>query len=469
MAKQDSLPFFARSNPRLQNAHPPRPAFEEAVRAGIHGDRARWRPLLPAVIAEARIELGTEPGPGLGGGALDPARLAAARLAVLDELDPDRRTPEGRAVRLLPGPYFGFVGGVPRTGADPRHRPLYVTAVEAFAACPWQTFVERLLGIEPTPDPLEALPGLEPLLVGNLVHAVLDEIVRLARGDDPAAPPGWEGRAPVAVPWPEPAVLAGILRAAAERLACEEGIALRGLARALAARAEPFLAAARAADWRDPAALPAVVGTELVGCLEVEDREKRTRALHFKADRVDAAAGASGLVLTDYKTGKPFSPARSPEARRRAFLRRVQEGRSLQAVAYQLGGGPLAVGRYLFLRPELDEPAVEVRPEDAPAVAGFGAAVAAVLAGRDGGAFFPRLVDPAGRQEPSRCKLCRVAEACLRGDSGARSRLLDYAEAAAVASSAREPEAAAFAGVWLLLAPAPAARDEAADGVEDGQ
>jgi hypothetical protein len=70
-----------------------------------------------------------------------------------------------------------------------------------------------------------------------------------------------------------------------------------------------------------------------------------------------------------------------------------------------------------------------------------------VLAAWDAGALFPRLVDPAGRNEPSRCKLCRVAEACLRGDSGARSRLLELAEQAP----------AGFSGVWRLPEGAPEA------------
>jgi hypothetical protein len=473
-------PALHAPGPAARPARPARPAFEEAILAGLHAGRERWRPLLPAAIAEARAELD-------GGGAQDPARapaaLAAIRLAVLDEMDPDRGTPEGRAVRLLPGPYFGFLGRTPRGVEDPRHGDLYVTVLEAFAACPWQTFLERFLRIEPTPDPLAALPGLDPLLVGNVVHAVLEAIVARSRGGhpaaakDPAAMPGWAGRAPLPVPWPEPAELERLLAAAAERATADEGIALRGLARALAERARPFLAAAEMAEWGDPSAPPQALGAELRGALRVEGGSGEPRPLFFKADRVDAwpapaagGTGAAGLVLTDYKTGKPFAAAKTPEARRRAFLRRVREGKSLQAVAYGLGGGAEAVGRYLFLRPELeaDRRAVEVAPGDAAAVDGFRHAVAAVLAAWDAGVMFPRLVDVAGRQEPARCKLCRVAEACLRGDSGARSRLLAYAGRAAE-EDGRTAEAAAFSAVWLLAAgdaapsaaPAEAAREAA--------
>ncbi|HLE85382.1 MAG TPA: PD-(D/E)XK nuclease family protein [Thermoanaerobaculia bacterium] len=93
-------------------------------------------------------------------------------------MDPDLSTPQGRAVRASLGPYFGFLG--PPASGDPRLGPLFVTALEGLSACPWQTFLRRLLRLEPTPDPLEALPSLDPLLVGSLVHAVLEEVVRQA-------------------------------------------------------------------------------------------------------------------------------------------------------------------------------------------------------------------------------------------------------------------------------------------------
>ncbi len=448
----------------------PRPAFEAAILAGLHAGRDAWRPLLPAAIGEARAELdpaAREAGGDLhaaayGGADLDAAALAAVRLAVLDEIDPDRRTSSGRAVRLLAGPYFGFLGRTPRSGGDPRHRDLYVTTLESLAACPWQTFLERLLEVEPTPDPLEALPGLDPLLVGNVVHAVLERIVARSlpadgRGGELAvAGTGWADRPFHPAPWPPPSDVERYLAAAAARVAADEGIPLRGLARALAERARPFVDAARAADWSDAALPPLVVGAELRGEVEVAGGAQAPRTLFFRADRVDrgegGAGGEGGAVLTDYKTGKPFTEAKKAASRRQAFLRRVREGKSLQAVAYQLGGGAGAAGRYLFLRPDLDADhrAVEVPPGDAAAAA-FGQAVAAALAAWDAGSLFPRLVDVAGRQEPARCRFCRVAEACLRGDSGARSRLLAYAAEARAASGG---EAAAFAGLWhLAVAP----------------
>ena len=62
------------------------------------------------------------------------------------------------------------------------------------------------------------------------------------------------------------------------------------------------------------------------------------------------------------------------------------------------------------------------------------------------GSFFPRLVKPDGREEPSRCSYCAVAEACLRGDSGARKRLSEWTAAA----DAPGAEEAALLGVWRL-------------------
>ena len=172
-------------------------------------------------LAEARSEL--LPPEGLD---LDPHRLAAVRLAVLDEMDPDLRTPEGRAVRSRLGPYFGFVGAL-QSGTDPRRMDLYVTHLETLAGCPWQLFLGRLLQLEPTPDPLAALPGADPLLLGNLVHAVLERIVLEASVTE---------ERPVLVPWPAADDFERILGEEAGRVLALEGITLPGLARALAER-----------------------------------------------------------------------------------------------------------------------------------------------------------------------------------------------------------------------------------------
>ena len=43
------------------------------------------------------------------------------------------------------------------------------------------------------------------------------------------------------------------------------------------------------------------------------------------------------------------------------------------------------------------------------------------------GSFFPRLYDPVRDREPEACRFCEVAQACLRGDSGARRGLVAWA------------------------------------------
>jgi len=453
----------------------PRPADEQAILAALHGPRHHFGRVLPFAVAEGRSLLPAS--------AVDPADIAgtagiaAARLAVLDEIDPDRRTPEGRAVRQRLGPWFGFVGSLAGTAAppavaDPRRGDLWVTHLEGMAACPWQTFLTRLLRLEPTPDPLEALPGVDALLLGNLVHAVLERIVLAA------APPGWqeEGedgrggwaeRPPVLVAWPAADELERLLRAEAVRVVEEEGISLPGLARALAERARPFLVVTGQAEWGEP--LP-VVGVEVFGEVEVEDAGdvgRLARRVRFKADRIDRLAG-DGLQLTDYKTGRPISTAKTEKKRAEHFLKGVRSGNRLQAVAYRLAGGPAARGRYLYLKPELEEREFAVgpgSPGESELERAFRAATGAVLGAWQAGTFFPRVVDLAGRAEPPRCNFCSVAEACLRGDSGARGRLFDWASGPGAATG--EPTAAAFHAVWRL--PAGTAGEEEESSVPGGE
>ncbi|HVT17708.1 MAG TPA: PD-(D/E)XK nuclease family protein [Thermoanaerobaculia bacterium] len=527
------------------NGARPRPADEQLVLAALHGTRRSFGELLALALGEARAEWG----PAVY--ALDSADLAAARLRVLDELDPDPRTPEGRAVAGELGPYLGFVGrlgalheGVP----EPRRRDLYVTALEALAGCPWQTFLTRLLRLEPPPDALGALPAADAQRLGNLVHAALARLVREAEdggggpgpvllgaaggrprgmkrrslvGDgglqsigsppatprSPSLPSGGEGDAPapdartsvVLVSWPGAAALDRLVLEEAERQLAADGLNLPGLARALALRALPLLAVARQVDWgEDEAAFLPVLGGEIAGQLAVRDAAGQPRTLHFRADRLDLAGGR--LRYSDYKTGRAISRARRAETRRRHLLARVRAGTYLQAVAYLLSAGqgpgasdqtagqgpgasdqtagqgpgasdptrvaasaPEAEGRYLFLRPELDaeEREYRVTAGDDELTAAFAAAVAAALGAWDAGSFFPRLVAPGGREEPKRCSFCTVAEACLRGDPGARRRLLAWAETAretgAGGGATRDQPAAAFLAAWDLPASAQAA------------
>ena len=417
----------------------PRTAAEHAVMAGLHAPRRWWGRVLPLALEETQ-------------GTSEPEQkfsaLAASRLAVLEELDPDLRTPEGRAVRSRPGPYFGYVGRLDFASGEgePRQRQLFVTLLENLAACPWQVFLGRLLRLEPTPDPVGALPGIDALLLGDTVHAVLERIVRSV-GGLPADVDGPAGeRLPLAVEWPNEAVLSRFLREESERLLREEGVFLPGLARALAERARPFLAAAREADWTRGEV--SVVGVEEQGVVKVSDGRGRSYRVGFKADRVDRTGGIR--VWTDYKTGIPISTAVKEDFQRRHFLDRVRKGSHLQAVAYLLGSEEESLGRYLFLRPDLNAEQREhtVTRSDKGFVEAFENSTASVLDAWSAGAFFPRVVEPQGLKEPGRCGFCSVAEACLRGDSGARLRLFEWTEKAPGLSIVAAEEA--LLRVWRL-------------------
>jgi hypothetical protein len=432
VAKAPSLWALPAAGPLLG----PRTAAEHAVLAGLHAPRRWWGRILPLALDEAQET--SEPEQNF-------SALAASRLAVVEELDPDLRTPEGRAVRSRPGPYFGYIGSLDRTSeGEPRQRQLFVTLLENLAACPWQVFLGRLLRIEPTPDPVGALPGIDPLLLGNTVHAVLERIVRSVGGltVDVDGPVG--DRLPIAVEWPHDSVLGRFLLEEAERLLREEGVFLAGLARALAERARPFLAAAWETDWAKREV--SVVGVEEQGLVKLSDGRGRSYRVGFKADRVDRAGGVR--VWTDYKTGIPISMAQKEDVRRRHFLDRVRKGRHLQAVAYLLGSEEESLGRYLFLRPDLDAEQREhtVTRGDEDFVKAFENTAASVLDAWSAGAFFPRVVEPGGLKEPGRCGFCSVAEACLRGDSGARLRLFEWTERSAETVPAEE----ALLRVWRL-------------------
>jgi hypothetical protein len=326
-----------------------------------------------------------------------------------------------------------------------------------------------LLAIEPAPDPLAALPVLDKLLLGSVVHRVLERIAREAGVEESpggapssrATPEAWGP--PVEVPWPGPERLTALLAEEAEAVLAEEGVLFQGLSRALAAQARPFLDRARALDW-GRGAVP-VVGAESEGGVLVPDARGRPRPVRFKADRIDRDPLSGALRLTDYKTGKPLSDAKRDDVRRRHLLRDVREGRRLQAVAYLLAGGEGAAGRYLFLDPAAETAEFAATAADRDLLAAFAASAGAALAAWDAGSFFPRVVDPKGHAEPLRCQWCDIAEACLRGDSGARRRLFEWAEgrrAAAAAApgaatggageprGAREAGLAELMGVWRL-------------------
>ncbi len=392
---------------RAELASSPRPAHEHAVRVGLYASRAGFAHALSDALEEA----GWEP--------VQAAALGRLRAAVLAEQDAGPLRSPGL------GPYLGLVGRPGRR--DPRRGELFVTAAEALARCPWQGFLRRVLRLEPIADPHAELPSAEPRLVGSVVHAVLERCVLVAAGPS-CGPDRLEEvlrREPRSLPWPEPAALEALLVEEAERVAGEAGIRMPGFARLLALRARPFLGWARRLDWPEGASR-GVLGVEVEGQVELS----QGRLLRFVADRVDR--GPEGLRLVDYKTGRPPSQAVRPETRRSHLLSQVAQGKLLQTVAYARAAAacaePHAEARYLHLDPRRDvaERVFDARAGDAELAAAFDAATSAIFGAWEQGAFVPRLVEPGDEEEPHFCESCEVKEACLRGDSGARQRLVAW-------------------------------------------
>lgn len=409
--------------PPLHTATPGAGVLAESERAlleGLHAPRSGFGPALERALAEAGAS---------GSDGASPALRAAARLAVLDELDPR----DGRRGAL--GPYFGFVGEAALPG-DPREESLFVTRLESLARCPWQMFLTRVLRLEPVPDAAGDLPAAsDARLLGNVVHRALERVTHrpLEEGDDLAT------REAQPVPWPDAATLERWVAECAERELRENAIAVPGYARVLARRALPFLSRARACDWREGS--PAVVGTEAVGAARVRDAAGREREIRYRADRVDRVDGR--LVLTDYKTGKPIAGQKTRESRDETLRKQIAKGRSLQAFVYALGGGSGARGRYLFLAEDVLEDARALVVADAPPWdEAFAASLPVLLDAWDRGSFLPRLRQADRDEEPGACRSCEVRDACIRGDSGARARLERWAEAD---GARRDAERAALA------------------------
>lgn len=394
-------------------------ADERLTAAGLADEADAWAIALPAALEDLEQRLPEAARAG------DVDAAAAAKRAVLEALNPIRSRPN------LLAPHFGFAGAI--AADDPRSAPPYVTTLERMARCPWQTFLARLLRLEAPPDPLLALPGSDPRLVGSVVHEALDRIVATVMPESTRDLAQARDADAMRVPWPDAAVVDESLREAARRVLDDEGIALRGLETVLVLQARPFLERARALDWA-PGREPFVLGTEMKGVVVREDASGRPREVHFRADRVDIVDGAR--VLSDYKTGKPISDGKGSDTRGKAFLSGVLQGKQLQAVAYALAAGADGSGRYLFLGSDLESEAAEFRasprqPEFADA---FDAAVGTLFEAWDRGSFFPRLLDAKLDKENPACEYCDVAIACVRGDSGQRLRVERGARAIAAAA-----------------------------------
>jgi hypothetical protein len=284
------------------------------------------------------------------------------------------------------------------------------------------------------------------MLVGQVVHGVLEQIVFDAVADPPGDLDSAIAGLPVEVSWPSSERFDELVRREAQRVALREGLATIGMAPLLEARARQFLDMARGIEWGDDGALAGVLAPEVEGAVAVRAVE---RPLAFRADRVDL--GPAGPELVDYKAAKPLSTAKTPETRDSHVLDKVAKGRLLQAAAY---AGAVAAfnggGRYVYLKPDdrWDEEMrnVVVRGDDEEIAGPFERAVRTIAEGRAHGIVFPRLEEADGRNA-EHCSYCRVAEACRRDDSGFRRRLVEWMQGETATDDGDEKTARAL---WWL-------------------
>jgi hypothetical protein len=418
------------------DSQPLRTAYEHAQIAGLSGTRDQFARALRAAIEErSKFDPDSIEIPGDRG---DEAR-AAARIAVLNEWDPR----DGRRFEL--GPYYGFLGPV-ADAADPRRAPLYVTRIENVARCPWQTVLAQLLHVEPLPDALADLPSGDALIIGNLVHGVLQEIVSEALPEGGHTFEEMASRAPVPVPWPDRDRLRDLLDREARKILRNEGISTPGFERVLVDRARVCVEFARGLEWPVEGTDVGVLGAEVDGSVALRDYRGAERVLRFRADRVDRVAGV--LRLIDYKTGKAITERKKSETRRRKLLQGVSRGAALQVPAYAMGGTQIVgdhstQGRYVYLGADVPEHArvAEVDSEDLDFSDAFERVAQVAFEAWDRGSFTPRLVDLSDHKEPPMCRSCSVKEACLRGDSGSRHRLERWVESARSGNAGESLEA----------------------------
>jgi RecB family exonuclease len=178
--------------------------------------------------------------------------------------------------------------------------PVAVTALEAWATCPFAYFARFVLGVRPVDNPEEAVT-MRAADRGVLVHDVLDSVIRdcVEAGDVPAPGSAWSERARALME----DELARHCAAAEGRGVVGQPLHWRLEQRRLARRLACFFeldAAARAAHGVRPVETEMPFGYEEEFALDLPDG--RRVALRGQIDRVDAGPGR--VVVVDYKTGK---------------------------------------------------------------------------------------------------------------------------------------------------------------------
>ncbi len=270
---------------------------------------------------------------------LDRAEVARARARIFAE-----STGAGDFRTL--GPFLGAVGPVDQwLGTDDEGgRHWWATSVERFARCPWRWFLDRILELEPPPDPLAVELDWDGRMLGDAVHQLMQDLVdrggtasqkgrkRFLESVERAEPirPVSPGRGEL---WP-------MALEAAEKVLARHGPSLADLARPMAEEMIRFVQVALDSDWA--AGPPPVLGTELSDGWTLPDGTR----ISFRADRVDRIDGR--LLMTDYKTGRAVLESKKPKET--TIAKQARRAMFVQAVAYG-SSRPEALGRYLYLSP----------------------------------------------------------------------------------------------------------------------
>lgn len=354
------------------------------------------------------------------------ADVARARTAVLDELDaaPSRAETEGL------GPYLGLVGPAPAS----KDGVLFITRLESYARCGWQSLLSRECKLKESLDPLAAALQLPPNALGLVVHEVLERSAREAGGERLPLPSRQAGGDPAdfdqllhtdPAEWPRPSMeqIEKHLVAAAHKVAREEKLPGRFAAKLLAERSRPMLEQSLEVLW--PAGAPRrIFGVELAGRYPLEGFPSLNE-LRFYADLVelDPDSETPRLHLVDYKTGAPISKGKRPDTREKALMGKLNSGQALQAALYALVSK--GRGSYVYVKDGLDlAPEATFQGLDAEtAKEPFDEVVTALVGERQVGAYPPRLLDESESRENRACAYCEVSLACRRQDSGARLRI----------------------------------------------
>lgn len=364
---------------------------EGLMAAGAHPASARDRDLVALMAASPAGE--------------PPAHLARGWEAV-------RARQEGVA-----GPWTGFVGvtGPLITGAP---RPLSPTALEDWARCPFRHFLARVLRVAERDDPQD-IERLGVVDRGSLVHEVLERFV--GEHLDAVAP---------GEPWSDEARARA--RAIGEEVLDEyeeRGRTGRALLwahdrRHILAELERALTAddeMRAQLGSQPVAVEMRFGVEGEQPVEVDVGGGRRVHLRGQVDRVDRAG--DGLVVLDYKTGRP-------DDYRELDDDLVAGGRRLQLPVYALAarrrfGDDLPVAaQYWFVSDRGRYRRLPEEPEmTAERMARFVEALDVIVEGAEGGVFPARPGEDSWdyvrrRDHWAHCRWCAYDRLCRtdRGD-----------------------------------------------------